>query len=374
MRLRLGIVGGGFITQIAHLPSLLALADRFEIVGLADPSLRVRETLTARYGIPASFDGHERLLEAQRPDALLVASPGSTHARVIADALTAEAHVFTEKPLCLTAEDADKLARMSASAGRVLQVGYMKRYDPACEQMFNALGATDGALRMIDGVTYDPGLERFFSTAATTRGDDTPKAVRDAARRREAEQVGRAVGAEHPHDVRAYVDLFCDSLVHDVNLLGGVLRAIGQHEVPRVVDASWWADGHAGMSVLGLDDDARCTLSFLELPGLSKFQEELSVYFDDAVHTLRFPAPYVRHAPTLYEHVAEQGDRSRKETWESWTESFVAELSHFHDCVCHGAACRTPPEQAAWDLDLLERIFRAGLASRPAPPRHSAAV
>src|ERR1700733_10578867 len=88
-RLRVGIVGGGFITQVMHLPSLVGLADRFEIVGLADPSRSIREELAMRYRIETTSAGHEELLEETRPDALIVLSPGATHAEVIMTALEA---------------------------------------------------------------------------------------------------------------------------------------------------------------------------------------------------------------------------------------------------------------------------------------------
>ncbi|HVN62512.1 MAG TPA: hypothetical protein VMT59_14730, partial [Gaiellaceae bacterium] len=47
---------------------------------------------------------------------------------------------------------------------------------------------------------------------------------------------------------------------------------------------------------------------------------------------------------------------------ESHEESFLRELVHFHDCVAAGAACRTPPEQARVDMELLTNMFLASRA------------
>jgi predicted dehydrogenase len=367
-RLRVGVVGGGFITQVMHLPSLMELTDRFEVVGLADPSRTTRETLASRYGMGATFAGYQELLENASPDALLVLSPGSTHAKVIMAALDAGVHVFTEKPLCLVAEDAWEIARASERTGRLVQIGYMKRYDPAYEQMLTALAERrSGDIRLIDCVTYDPGLERFFAPAAMTRGDDIPPAFMAHAREREAEQVQRAVGATTAAEVRVYVQVLCDTLVHDVNVLGGILSAL-QEPQPRVIDTAWWAEGRSMQTTLELSDGARCVLSLLDLPGLQDFHEEMRIHFDDAVHRLRFPAPYLRHCPTLYERTSERDGRSHTERWESWAESFVTELVHFHDCVRLGHACRTPPHQAARDLELLAQIFKARTPSHAQPP------
>ncbi|HEV7941419.1 MAG TPA: Gfo/Idh/MocA family oxidoreductase [Solirubrobacteraceae bacterium] len=366
-RLRIGIAGGGFITQVMHLPSLMSLADRYEIVGLAEPSRAAREQLATSYGITATYAGHEELLEDAQPDALIVLSPGFTHFEVISAALHAGAHVFTEKPLCLAAQDAWQIARTAEQEQRVVQVGYMKRYDPAYEQLLSTLETQDGAVRLIDGVTYDPGLERYFAPPAMTRGDDISDAFKARGREQRAEQAGRAVGASSDEEIYVYVTVLCDTLVHDINVLRGILSVLGEPE-PQVVDSAWWAGGDGLTTTLELRDGARCGLNLLLLPGLQDFREELRIHFDDAVHRLRFPAPYLRHSPTVYERTGMKNGRSHTEGWESWTESFLAELIHFHDCVRLGEAPRTPPQQAAADLELLEQIFKARAASPSGQP------
>jgi predicted dehydrogenase len=45
------------------------------------------------------------------------------------------------------------------------------------------------------------------------------------------------------------------------------------------------------------------------------------------------------------------------EVFESYDESFARELAHFHDCIAGEAECRTPPEQARLDIDVLTRMF-----------------
>ena len=50
-------------------------------------------------------------------------------------ALDAGLHVFVEKPMCITLADADAIIAARDRAGKVVQVGTMKRYDPAVEAM-----------------------------------------------------------------------------------------------------------------------------------------------------------------------------------------------------------------------------------------------
>ena len=58
------------------------------------------------------------------------------------DALDAGLHVLVEKPLCLAPADADAIAARAQQRGRVVQVGYMKRFDPAYERLLGAAAQT----------------------------------------------------------------------------------------------------------------------------------------------------------------------------------------------------------------------------------------
>ena len=96
--MRIGVVGAGMIAQVEHLPNLESLGDRFELVGVADPSAHVREAVAERHGIVA-VEALPDLLELGL-DALLVAPPDALHAETVVAALDAGLHVFCEKPLC----------------------------------------------------------------------------------------------------------------------------------------------------------------------------------------------------------------------------------------------------------------------------------
>jgi hypothetical protein len=48
----------------------------------------------------------------------------------------------------------------------------------------------------------------------------------------------------------------------------------------------------------------------------------------------------------------------------SWREAYARQLAHFHACVTRGERCRTPPEQASRDIELLAALFRRHLGRR----------
>jgi predicted dehydrogenase len=348
--IRLGIVGGGLVTQVAHLPALRALDSCFRIEALAEPSAPVRDGLAARYGIPRTHARHEALLDAGGLDALLVCSPNGTHAQVVLDALDAGVHVLVEKPLCLTERAARAIAARAAATGAVVQVGYMKRFDPAYEALLDHLPAP-GDLRLITTTTVDPEIgSRLRPRGFIAPADGTVPAETAA-------QVAEAVGSDDPRHVAPFSGAFLGALIHDVNLVLGLLDAMGI-AAGEVTDAIGGADGSLAYGAIDLGDGARWTAAWMLLPDAGPFREDVRVFAADGVRALGFPAPYHAGAATV---LRIDGDPAR--TWRAVADSYARELEHFHACIADGAACRTPAEQSVRDIALLTRLYRAAVAA-----------
>ncbi len=81
---------------------------------------------------------------ASRPDVALVCGPTTGHAEVAIALARAGAHLFVEKPLAATADDALAIVEAAASAGRNLIVGYNLRFLPSLRAMRAAVG--DGSI------------------------------------------------------------------------------------------------------------------------------------------------------------------------------------------------------------------------------------
>ena len=84
----------------------------FEVVGLVARSPRRRTPLAAELGGVAEFDSYEAALEATHPDVVSVNTYPDTHYSYAKQALGAGCHVFCEKPLAETVEQAEFLARL----------------------------------------------------------------------------------------------------------------------------------------------------------------------------------------------------------------------------------------------------------------------
>ena len=369
-RVRVGVVGAGLVAQIAHLPFLRERDDLFELAGLAEPDAGVRRRVAARYGIERTAPGHRDLLAADL-DALLIASPNGAHAEQVLDALDAGVHVLVEKPMCLDPDDAERIVAARDRTGLVVQVGYMKRYDPAVEALASRLGEAE--ILHVESLTHDPGLRAYFGPAggdepAAARDRDEPAPARDRDEpapltTRTLAQARAAVGAPDHRRAAWWSDLFLGALVHDVNLVRGLLEAVGTPAV-RIADA-FAGDDRAG-GTLALANGARWTAAWLAMPSVADFAERVTLYTSDGIHRLDFPAPYLHRTPTIYTHARQRDGVHEEHAGRAWRASYELALRHFRACIAGEEDCRTPPEQAADDMALLAALFRAASGGGPA--------
>lgn len=137
-RTRVGIVGAGNIATIAQLPTLVARED-VELAAVVtrrdDP-----DPLMRRWGFGAAYPTVEAMLAAEELDAVFVLTPRSEHVAATRLALGAGVDVFCEKPLALSAAEALELADLADETGRVLMVGFNRRFAPVYEAGRAAFG------------------------------------------------------------------------------------------------------------------------------------------------------------------------------------------------------------------------------------------
>jgi predicted dehydrogenase len=356
---RVGVVGGGLVAQAEHLPYLSALRDRFTLTSLAEPSATVREALGARYSIAGLHDDYRSLLDAAEVDAIVVCSPAGTHAEVVLAALDAGVHVFVEKPMCITLADADRIVAARDKAGRVVQVGTMKRYDPSVEQLIAELPENAADLRYVSVVVYDPEFGPYFEPGDIVRGSDVPRDLIEATRRGEAEQVEAAVGSGSEDVVRAFSESFLGSMLHDLNVVHGALEGMGEPLPTQVVAGDWWNEGSSVTGSLRLQNGARCDLAWIQVLDTFEYRETIQFVFADSVRTLEFPSPWLKQHPTIYRCARDGGRLNVVQIAQSYDESFARELRHFYDCIVNRTTCRTPPEGGRLDIEVLTRMFHA---------------
>ncbi|MGV2985743.1 Gfo/Idh/MocA family protein [Microbacterium sp. AGC85] len=140
--LRIGVVGAGNIASIAQLPTLVQ-RDDVELRALVTRQENP-QPLMRRWGFRTSYPDVEEMLGQEELDALFVLTPRSEHVHATHAALEAGLDVFCEKPLATRTADAEDLARVAEENGRILMVGFNRRFAPVYAEG-RAAFATSGA-------------------------------------------------------------------------------------------------------------------------------------------------------------------------------------------------------------------------------------
>lgn len=356
-RLRVGLVGAGLVGQAEHAYYLWEERVRFEFAGIADASASVREALGARYGVAGLFPDLPSMLKASKLDALVIAAPDPFHPELAATALEAGVHVLCEKPLALTLSGIDRIKAARDKSGKVLQVAYMKRHDPAFKKALELLPAKIEDVKLISVEVNDPDQDPFVAhLPMVLPNNDIPAALRDEMRKVNAAQLAESAGRT-PSEVgaRALSGGFLSSLVHDMAVVHGMLARL-KTEMPVQATYGSVFDGGRGVELaFDLPGGGRVRMTHLNLPTVPDYTERVTVYCVDRIIELVFPSPYLRHFPTRLT-LRKNGGNHALETQEfrvSYEESFRDQLRAFHAAVTEGKAVTTPIEQARRDVELL---------------------
>jgi predicted dehydrogenase len=126
--IRVGIIGAGFISQVAHLHSFSRVSGT-RIVALSEPHEVLRHSVARRFGIDSCMADYRLLLDRSDVDAVVVCVPRRAQSLVVADALARVPAVLSEKPMAMTLDEAKEIVSIAKISKKVLAVGYMKRYD-----------------------------------------------------------------------------------------------------------------------------------------------------------------------------------------------------------------------------------------------------
>ena len=129
-KLGVGVVGVGTLGK-RHADNLRHSVPGARLVAVSDTDAKRASEVAAELEIEHFYDCIEALVERDEIQAVVIASPSKYHALGIQVAAEAGKDVFCEKPLALTLEEADVALNAVAKARVRLQIGFMRRYDPA---------------------------------------------------------------------------------------------------------------------------------------------------------------------------------------------------------------------------------------------------
>jgi predicted dehydrogenase/threonine dehydrogenase-like Zn-dependent dehydrogenase len=125
----IGMIGAGNFTTGTLIPALKR-ADGVRLRAICSAGGLSARSAAGRHGFEYCASDYHELLADPEIHAIVIATHHDTHARFAAEAMRAGKHVFVEKPLALTREQLDEVVAAQAETGRILMVGYNRRFSP----------------------------------------------------------------------------------------------------------------------------------------------------------------------------------------------------------------------------------------------------
>ena len=174
--IRVGLVGGGGITR-AHVRGYLAHAEKITVTAVADIDEDAASTRAAELGAEP-FTDYREMITAGDVDAVDVCLPHHLHADAIVAAAEAGKHVLCEKPLCLTAEEARRVADAVRGNGITLMCAHNQLFFPSVATAKELLGSgvlgTVYEVRTTDSFhnDFDPTTMGWRASARTSGGGE----------------------------------------------------------------------------------------------------------------------------------------------------------------------------------------------------------
>ncbi len=329
--MRVGVVGCGY-WGAKHIRVLQSLTE-VERVAVIDVREETRNELCR--GFPATRSLPDLASALPHIDAVIIATPPSTHAELALQALDAGKHVLIEKPMATSVSDARRIIDAARTAGRVLMAGHTYEYNPAVWKLRDTIASHElGAVRYIDSARLSLGL--------------------------------------YQRDVNVIWDL----APHDISIINCILQS-----TPDRVQV--WGSRHAHDR---LEDVAYILLEYLKIGVAAQIHvswldpckvrrltvvgsEKMAVYNDVAAdERLRIYDKGVASAPTD----EAMGGLPMSYRYGSIVTPFIAfreplriEDQHFVECISHGRTPKTDGWKGLAVVEVLESIDRALREGRP---------
>jgi predicted dehydrogenase len=160
-----GWLGESLVNDVPRCPGL-------DVVAVQDASLTRACDVAARHAVPWAGEHFDDLLRARGVEAVAICTPNAFHAAQARAALDAGKHVLVQKPLALSAADAEATVAAAQRANRLLVVDYTYRFLETIAALRQAIDRPVRSARAMFHNIYGPGLEKtwFFEPALSGGG------------------------------------------------------------------------------------------------------------------------------------------------------------------------------------------------------------
>ncbi len=340
---RVGMVGVGYIGQIAHLANY-AETEGCEVTAIAEIRPGLRNAVAAHYGILQAFPSHRELLDNAELDAVVAVTRRHHTGPVALDCLKAGKHLLTEKPMAAILEQAETLAEAAQTAGVKYAIGYMKRHDEGVQL---ARGLIEGF--MASGELGPLTFARFYCFQGHSFYElATPVGMGEE--RPEGLESWAVTPDWLPRELHADYDNFMNVYSHDINLMRYLLGA-----TPSVVHLDYRA-GAGGVALFDFGTfPAVLEFGMFEHQG---WREGVEIFFQRGRLTIELPPPLLKDTPArvMLHHGGDRNEIETLETKQGW--SFQRQAQAFIDDLRDDRVPLASGGDAVEDIRLAETLWK----------------
>jgi predicted dehydrogenase len=340
------------MAQKVHIPNFIGIRE-CELIALAEVRTKLGRKVQERYKIPRLYAHHLELAKDPEIEAVAVSADFALQGEIAKDLLRAGKHVFMEKPMAVSVEQAELILEAGRQSGKKLMVGYMKRYDAGNELVkstvsrFRETGEL-GRLTYARNHGFCGDWVCNLDTPMETTDEPKPGAPVKAPEWLPTRWVGPYLG-------------YLQQYTHNINLLRWLLNAGDKVQV-KAVDLD--DNGYTGIVIFDMAG-VRVTL---ETGSISHYRwdEHTQIYFEHGwVHTWA-PPLLLKNTPAEVEvyRAGEAQEISRPVPKPRWTWSYRREAEHFIANVRSDEPFRSSGEDTMNDVRLFEEIYRVFLEQR----------
>ncbi|KAJ9602608.1 hypothetical protein H2200_012801 [Cladophialophora chaetospira] len=359
---KVGIIGCGEITQVAHIPNLGFLSDFFTVTYLCDvsaESLKYNAQKVINH-VPKTTQDPSQLCASEEVDLVFIANSDEYHAVHVIEGLKHDKHVFIEKPVALCLRDADAIIEAEErSKGRVF-VGYMRRYAAAFLDAVKEIGGIDKILyaRVRDIIGPNSHFVAQSGTFPKVFTDFSPEIVQDK-NDKASEIVHQALLVESGVAVTA-------ESTRMWRLLGG----LGSHDLSAMREALGMPQHVLGASLKlpfwsAILDYGTFSVTYESgLDNVPRFDAHIEVYGMTKTVRVKYDSPYVKGLPVTMT-ITENADGAYKESTviRTYEDPYTLEMKELHQVVANGKEVKTTAKDARKDLEVFRMIMQAGSRS-----------
>jgi predicted dehydrogenase len=156
--IRVCLIGAGRAGK-NHANSLVNHVPQAELVAMVDPNPEALNAAADEFGVSQRFAGLQEAIDRQDFDAVVITTPTFTHTTLAVAAAKAGKHILLEKPMALNLNECDAIISACRENGVLLQLGFMRRFDPEFAAAYQRIQAGEiGQPMIVKSLTHGPGL------------------------------------------------------------------------------------------------------------------------------------------------------------------------------------------------------------------------